>query len=477
MLKRLIGHEFLRNLYNLRFLVGLSLCILITLACVIILTEDYRQELHDYRLRVVMQERFLDEYAHVNRLGPMIQVQKPPSPFHPLVTGLQEDVWLGSFDDNPMPVLFPPIDLVFIVTVLMSLMALLFSYDAITGEREHGTLKLVISNGVSRSRIIVSKWIGGTASLLVPFALSVLAGSLIITLHPAVQWDTPAWTTFILLLLASATFISVFYLMGLMVSAFSRYSSRSILSSLFLWVLFILIIPNLSPFLSAQFYSIPSVHRIVQERHRLLDTERDELGRQLQSRLDERYEQEYGPVFLEMKNMDREAISRRAGSDSEFQLLVRRYRQEAEAIWDEANRIQREKAEKLTRDLEIRAGIQTGIAKNLACLSPYSNFIYVATDLTETGLRNLGHFENMARQYGGLLHPYIERKYREAQEKDPAFGVNSYLDIRDRPRFRFSMEPLEDRLTGVLPYWGILIGFAILFFCLALARMSHYDVR
>jgi ABC-type transport system involved in multi-copper enzyme maturation permease subunit len=56
--------------------------------------------------------------------------------------------------------MFPLVDLVFVVTILMSLVALIFAYDAVSGEKEDGP-KLVLANGVPRHRILLGKVIGG----------------------------------------------------------------------------------------------------------------------------------------------------------------------------------------------------------------------------------------------------------------------------------------------------------------------------
>ena len=182
MLRTIITKESFDNMLNLRFIIGFLLCIIITLSCVIILSHDYQKEMKDYYLRVALQDAFLNNYAHTNRIGGMIVPQKPPEQFRPLVIGIPRDADLGSYDDNPLPVLFPPIDLIFIVTI-----------------------------------------------------------------NPNIKWDGSAWVTFFILILASICFIAAFYLLGLLVSTFSRYSSTSILTALFLWVLFILVIPNISP--------------------------------------------------------------------------------------------------------------------------------------------------------------------------------------------------------------------------------------
>ena len=143
MLKAIIAKKFLNNIFNLRFIIGLVLCVIITVACVIILTHDYQQEMADYNLRVNSQNEFLDNYAHRDRLYWMISPQKPPERFRPLIVGIPSNVDLESLDNNSLPILFPPLDFLFIVTIIMSLLAILFSYDSITSERQSGTLSLL----------------------------------------------------------------------------------------------------------------------------------------------------------------------------------------------------------------------------------------------------------------------------------------------------------------------------------------------
>ena len=477
MLSAIISREFLSNILNLRFIVGLVLCVIISVTCVIILTHDYQQEMADYNLRVNLQDEFLSKYAHRNRMGGMITSQKPPERFRPLIIGIPREANLGSFDDNPLPVLFPPLDFLFIVTIIMSLLAMLFSYDAITGERQRGTLRLIISNSIPRAKILLAKFIGGTASLLIPFILSLLAGALYISINPAIQWDGSAWAEFSLLIAASVTFISLFYLLGLMVSTFSRYSSTSILTCLFLWVLLILVIPNMCPFISAQLYRIPSINKIERQLDHLLDTERDELGRRFSAEVRKKFEKQYGELFSEFESMDRKSVQQRASANPEFKAMVEAYREQDNQAWTKANRIQGEKADIIRRDRDTKVAAQNKIAKNLTCISPCANFIYVATDLTGTGLRSFDYFDWLDGEYGKMFWPYLQRKVQEAMEKDPTFETNSFLDISDRPRFVFKEEPLRDKLNAVLPYWGILVLFNVVFFVSAFAGFMRYDVR
>ena len=160
-----------------------------------------------------------------------------------------------------------------------------------------------------------------------------------------------------------------------------------------------------------------------------------------------------------------------------FKSLMNDFRSEMNQAWGKANRIQDEKIEKLQKDLNTKVATQNKIAKNFTCISPFANFVYLATDLTGTGLRSLDYFERVDREYGKMFWPYVDKKVQNAMEKDPTFTSNSFLDISDRPRFVFKEEPLKDKLNAVLPYWGILVLFNVVFFATAFVGFLRYDVR
>lgn len=494
MLRTIIAKEFLNNILNLRFIIGLVLCIIITIVCIMILAHDYRKEMRDYNARMNLQDEILDNYAIANeyRLIQMLRPQKPPERFRPLIIGIPGNEKLGIFNYNPLPILYPPLDFLFIVTIIMSLLAMLFSYDAIAGERQSGTLRLMIANSISRTKVLFGKFIGGTASLIIPFILSLLFGVLYVSINPAIQWDGSAWAEFGLLTAASITFIALFYLLGLMVSTFSRYSSTSILNCLFLWVLLILVIPNVCPYISAQLRRIPSIK---QTKRRDLEIERHSLdvARKYMVEAAKRFRLKYGELFSEYESMGfggnwhwglasddlklQKATQQRAGADPEFRAMVDAFREEGRKAQKELIRI-REESEKLWEDLNRKASLQTKLAQNLACISPFANFVYVARDLTGTGLRSLEYFEQFKGEYQRRqLHSYVDEKINNARENNPEFKEDSFIDVSDRPRFVFKEEPFKDKLNEVLPYWGILVLFNVVFFAAAFAGFMRYDVR
>ena len=48
-------------------------------------------------------------------------------------------------------------------------------FDLVNGERERGTLRLVLSNQVRRSTLLAAKWAGGMLVLVVAFVTSIVA--------------------------------------------------------------------------------------------------------------------------------------------------------------------------------------------------------------------------------------------------------------------------------------------------------------
>ncbi len=492
MLRTIIAKEFLNNILNLRFMIGLVLCLIVTVACIMILAHDFRQQMNDYNARMNIQDEILDNYAVAKqfRTIQMFRPQKPPERFRLLIIGIPGNEALGFFDYNPLPILFPPIDFLFIVTIIMSLLAMLFSYDSIAGERQSGTLRLVISNSISRTKVLFGKFIGSSASLLIPFILALLVGVLYVSVNPAIQWDSSAWAELALLTAASITFITLFYLLGLMVSTFSRYSAISILNCLFLWILLILVIPNICPYISAQFCRIPSIgetNRIDRE----VEIHSIQAAREHMKEAVKKFRLKYGALFSEYESMGfggneywglahdddklRKATQQRVEADPEFKAMVDAFREEDHKAHQELLRIR--EANPIEDDLHRKAASQTTLAKNLACISPFANFVYVARDLTGTGLRSLEYFEQTKYEYERQARSYVDKKIDDAREKDPALEEESFLDVSDRPRFMFKEEGLKGKLGEVLPYWGILVLFNVVFFAAAFSGFMRYDVR
>jgi ABC-type transport system involved in multi-copper enzyme maturation permease subunit len=64
----------------------------------------------------------------------------------------------------------------------------MFVFDAICGEKERGTLKVLLSNSVPRDLVLLGKWIGGYISLAIPFLIALLGGIAYVYITGALQF-------------------------------------------------------------------------------------------------------------------------------------------------------------------------------------------------------------------------------------------------------------------------------------------------
>ncbi len=475
MLKTVIKKEILNNIFSFRFLVTFVLLLVIVSFTAFILTDDYLRRLDEYSLRQREIENYLGKYAHFNRIGAVISPSQPPLAFYSLIRGLSSDTNIDRFDNDPLPVMFPLIDLVFIVTILLSLVALLFSYDSISGEKEDGTLKLMLSNKLSRSKMILGKIIGGSLTLLIPFVFSLLIGLLIILLNPGVNWQGADWGAFALIFLASFIYFTLFYCLGVFISSRHHSSSSSIMTSLFIWVLLILIIPNLSPYVASFLAKTPSRIKVDREVFRLTQVERDDVGRKLSQ---ERRLEMYKKYPFLAESLSEAEIKRKIAQDSGFKKAYQELTEAIENAWTEANRIQGAKAGLIRQELDRKQAAQQRLSTYISMVSPLSDFAYLATDLSSTGIRNMTYFNRVYQIWDHAFDDYATKKMASLKEKDPTIDIwNSPIDVSDRPRFQYQQEALIERLKGTIRFFVILFIFNLIFFTAAFFSFIRYDVR
>jgi len=476
MLGTLIAKDIRNNVLSFRFLVSFLLLFAVITATALLLVGDYVKKQNEYARRQIEIERYMKSYAHFNRIGNILRPSQPPVPFQALVRGVTSDVNIEEFDNDPLPVMFPLIDLTFIVAVLMSLIALIFSYDAVCGEKEDGTLKLMLANGLSRSKIILAKIAGGVAILIWPYVLSLAAGMIIILLHPQVAWTSLDWGVLGLIIAGSIVYVTVFYLVGVFLSSVHRSSSSSIMTSLFVWVLFVLVVPNLSPYVASLIKPAPSRIKIARETHRIQDVERDELGVKMAAEKRRELAVRY-PVLAE--NLSEAAKKLRLAQDPVYREAYQAAAAEVERAWAEANRIQWEKAEALEEDLRRREEAQVALSVRISMLSPLAGLTYLTTDLSSTGVRNLAHFRTLSATWDRIFYEdYRPKKIEVLRSKDPSMDVwNTAVDMSDAPRFRYTEEGLKGRLRATLPAFAVLFAFGLVLFAAAFVAFIRYDVR
>ena len=269
MIWTLIRHELLTNLMTFRFLVTVIACMSLVLAGSIVLRDNYERRLASYNEDIqTHQERtfsaktysyftpFLDRAPNPlslfnqgldKRAKNSIQVHIGEVPF------LWDNVYRPTGFNNPFRHLLADIDLVSIFQILLSLLALVFAYDAIAGDRENGTLRLILVNPVGRGLIVLSKYLGAMLCLTLPLLMSFLLALLLQLQSSAIHYSADDFLRIGGIFLTTVIYTSTFYLIGLFISSVIHDKATSLIVSMFIWVALTLLYPNVGLFLVNRF--------------------------------------------------------------------------------------------------------------------------------------------------------------------------------------------------------------------------------
>ena len=268
MLTTLIRRELLDNLMTFRFAVAASIMMLLVVANTVVLIKDYEQRLASHNAAVKSHQRQLQEQKTYSAGTEKLFADRPPNPLsifnvgfdkqlgnevrvsHTYVPSLWDARMHGS--DNPFMDMFASMDIVFIFAVILSLLALIFAYDTLAGEHERGTLRLVLTHPIGRGQILLAKYISAMLCLLVPLLMSLILAVILLTTTPFISLNMDDFLRIGGIILTTVVYLSVFYLIGLLISAATRRTRTALMLSMFVWGFLVLVYPNMILFVVPQ---------------------------------------------------------------------------------------------------------------------------------------------------------------------------------------------------------------------------------
>lgn len=264
-------------------------------------------------------------------------------------------------------------DASFVTAVAFSLLAVVLTYDGISGERASGTLALLLSYPVSRRLLFASKAVAAVALLWLWLlsALLVFAGAMLVSGLPL--GDGRRW---LMLAATAGVYLAAWALVTLAVSATTRRPAVSLLAALVLWAALVLIVPRLLPPIVSGGWGSERLVRVTL----LEEMENQRLRQEYQDRVSRLFAK-YAFAGL----LDDVAQQQFLDAQQQAQADLDRERRELSArIWDEQRRIE--------RAMERRA-------LWLSALSPTALFEGAAAEIAQTGYRQRELFYSAARDY------------------------------------------------------------------------------
>ena len=495
MLWTIVRREITANILSFRFLMGLLIYFSLIVTNLFVLTRGYEDRLQSYQTAVrenedeIRQVKIYSEFGQTHRLKcnrkPKLLsifnegIDKRKGNTVTIAHGHVPAVAEQYGSDNPYLNIFSSIDFTVICQVVMSLLGLLFSYDAISREKEAGTLRLTLSCPIQRPTLLLGKYIAGIASISLPLMASFVAGLLVIQFSPYVSFSSSDWIRILLIFLVSMFYVSLFFLIGLFFSTLTHRSSITLMFSMCVWVIFVLIAPNLTVLLVEHTSPIQSEESYKAQADELWGEFGGKAGDYLKKRGFDLPWEPADPGGLGV-------LESRTEYGSGETVSLRHFRNEngvpfVQGYYGFKENLRAQYADKVWQIrkayLDENPNRQSLLALNISRISPAAVYYNTAAILAETDLGSYWQFMEQARQYRREWVEYL-RDEKIFFSRRWFTGKNSQetLDLSGMPRFKEQSEGIGGSLQRAAPDIMILAVLNILFFMGAFISFLRYDI-
>ena len=406
MLVTLIQKEIMHHILSVRFVALLLMCLLLVPLTLSINHRRYSQNLTDYQ-ESLKRERTEAKENPPNTPDPNTEVSKfflKPTPLSVFANGLEEALptYLGmtrngvrqgsaGVSQASVAYVLGNLDFLFIVGTVFSLLALLFTFDAVAGEREAGTLRINLSNSLPRDVFLWSKLIGGYIVFVVPFLVSFLLGLLLLVWQGFPLGELKVALPVLGLTLISLLYIAVFFAIGVVISTCLDNAKTALIVAFTFWVFAVLIAPRGAFVVAKLVVPTRTQQAVYMEKaavHNNLSKDKDE---KIREKMTEAFAAREG-VFIR-------------SDDVAFQEKMDKLRKPI----NEQFRLEfQNHADKIDRDYQREKDRQEQIGELLSRIAPTSSLIYSTINLTQTGkLKRDTYFQTGERYYDQLDDSYF----------------------------------------------------------------------
>ncbi|MCE5272445.1 ABC transporter permease [bacterium] len=483
MFKVLLMKEIQDSINNYKFPITLVLCLFLIPLGTFVSLREYEQRLADYRqeMSIYQESAQGNIYWSFSARG-----FRPPSALSFLAGGLEDRLptfvstdWRGNYGlhyDNelssPVSTFFGKLDLQTCVGFVLSILALVFMFSSVSGEKEKGTLKLLISHSVPRSKIYAAKVIGNFIIFTVPFMLSLLVSLVVISFSSSISlFSAGGWTAVAVFTGLSLLFILLMLNLGIMISSRTDKSITSVIALLFIWIMLAFVVPKASPMVAEALFPIPTAQ--------VVNLQKEAVRKDLEEELKGRRAELMKKVMAEYGIQNQYNLSDAAHKD---------YRSRALQIEHKYEILTSQALKKIDDAYESKKQVQSAIAISLSRCSPVSCFTYLASELAGTSLLELENFKNAAGRFqqqvketvydnysvewydypdgsGGITTPRKEGStYDPKTAPVPVLTGYSHVTVA---------EVLSTQWIDIL----LLALYAVVLFAAGLVSFNRYDVR
>lgn len=342
--------------------------------------------------------------------------------------------------ENPLSFLTGKIDLSFVIVYLLPLLVLAVSFNLLSGERENGTLQLLLANPVALKTLLSAKIAAQFLILIAVFTAALTAG----VAFAAFSSDPQFWFRFLLLIVLVAVYGLFWFSLSAFINSFGLGSSTNAVIAAASWLILVLVLPSLLNVVISATYPVSPRSEVVSAiRGVNLDMRRD--GEKL---LNEFYQdhpelipkdgttdtKDFGLAFVYIQREQKRRVS------------------EVEARFDE----------------QLRK--QQSLVRTLRFLSPSVIAFESVNDISGTGLERYSRFRQQTREFDQVWDEYFTVKIFRNE-------LLTVGDFDQLPRFQFREESQSSLLSRVLVGMLFLLSASTILVFAAFRKLKKYRLE
>ncbi len=464
--------EVLENLLSLRFALSLILIACLFAVCGYVFVNGYGEQSKDYWKKTNDNlSAFREESSQLYKVAFYKQgIYRKPRPLGLCAEGFEQSLpnffAVNAFTtDLPQTKgqanfalgQFSHVDWVFIISLILSFVALVLTYDSICGEKEAGTLALTLANTVPRHTVLLGKYLGVMFTLAIPLIAGLLVSLIIVIPSKDVVLSGDEWLKILAIVLVSLLYLFIFVWLGMLVSSRTGHSANSMAILLLVWVVAVILLPSFCRII----FDVTCEEPTQEEMQRRLNETREEIWNN---------HERYGKNAGSMSNNLSDAINNppaRARLQS--------------ALVDAENQLVEEHHNKWLGQALAR--------RNFARVSPAVIYQRAAEAFAGTGINRCANLYKQVKWYGAGLKEFIRSKDTEdpqslhliGPERNMAYSWRAIshkpVDFDTVPKFQERDLALGQSLKLAIWDIGLLVLFNLVFFAAAFVSFLKYDVR
>ena len=480
MFKTIVRKEILENISSYRFPLFAVICLTLVPLSLYVNHVDYGKRLRDYGEQMRLADEAGSSMTMRDLMAGSVAMKgfRRPALLSVFSQGLESAMprfyeftqdgfkpGESSSGDESVLSVQGKVDFVFLVQMVLSLIGLLYASDMISGEKETGTLRAMLSNRLPRDTILSGKIAGGYLALWLPFVFSFLLGAFLLLpgSFPFFSGDTPA--RIVAILLATSLFLLIYYILGMAVSTSSAKSRTSAMAILLVWAFFQLIAPKLSGMIASVIYPVRTETAVSLEKSLLaksVDTETaKELGRQ------------YDFIF---------GAGRQGTADDEKTPERKKWDSVRSDIEQSARDRKAREVGRIDETYRQEKRRQQTLAVNISLLSPSAAFARLIADICGTGEVERIKYGEAVLAYQKALDSELFSKVKRTIMIRPSGGTTMGfmalpVDFKKLPKFSMTPSSLAEAFKANGNSLVSLVFWLVAPFAIAYVRFLKYDVR